>query len=156
MDSIFELYTTRKNAHKSVNSVNRFKKMIEDLINNMDIDMFERLITKIVNDCYIIKIDSIIYKIDDECVKLLKKMVTMFSENNIKHPIDDYSDNDIIRSFMIDIKENKYIKHHPDDIYKNIPKSNNENNNCNDINYLYNMISDILNNNNKSTLYNLF
>lgn len=151
MDSIINLYTTRKNAQKNIYVITRFKTFMEDLINNMDIDNFERLITKIVNDCYIIKIDSVIYKLDDECVKLLKQMITMFSENNLKHPVDDYSNNEIVRKFMIDIKENEYINH---ETVNTENKKQYDNNNINikysdnlynDINYLYNMLSDMMN-----------
>lgn len=112
--TILNKYIEKKNQEEQFS--NHFEKLLETLLNKLDIVTFERTISKVVADGYILSVNGVSYKLCPKSIDLVNQLYKMFSQDNIKHPISSYSDNNYICNFLEEQRE-----------YFN--KNNHENNN---------------------------
>lgn len=107
--SFFDAYMAAKKQamKKQVDISAKFEELCKDLLEHNDINTFEKIISKIVHDGFLINVSGITCKLDNKSIELCNKMFVMFTGDNIKHPIKDYSKNDDILKFMENFKEPK-------------------------------------------------
>ena len=105
--SFFDDYMAAKKQamKKQVDISAKFEELCKNLLEHNDINTFEKIISKIVHDGFLINISGITCKLDNKSIELCNKMFIMFTGDNIKHPIKDYSKNDDILKFMENFKE---------------------------------------------------
>lgn len=102
MESILNKYHEKKKQEEQ--SSDRFEKLIEDMLNKLDIMTFERVISKIVHDGYLISVNGITYKLSLKSINIVKELFKMFSEDNIRNPVKSFTDNIHICSFLEDVR----------------------------------------------------
>lgn len=102
MESILNKYHEKKKQEEQ--SSDKFEKLIEDMLNKLDIMTFERTISKIVHDGYLISVNGITYKLPLKSINIVKELFKMFSEDNIKNPVKSFTDNIHICSFLEDVR----------------------------------------------------
>lgn len=105
--SFFDIYMAAKKQamKKQVDIAAKFEELCKNLLEHNDINTFEKIISKIVHDNFLISVSGITCKLDSKSIKLCNKMFIMFTDDNIKHPVNDYSKNDDILAFMENFKE---------------------------------------------------
>lgn len=102
MESILNKYHEKKKQEEQ--SSDRFEKLIEEMLNKLDIMTFERVISKIVHDGYLISVNGITYKLPLKSINIVKELFKMFSEDNIRNPVKSFTDNVYICSFLEDVR----------------------------------------------------
>lgn len=95
----------KQSMKKQVDIAAKFEELCKNLLEHNDINTFEKIISKIVHDGFLINVSGITCKLDNKSIELCNKMFVMFTGDNIKHPINDYSKNDDILKFMENFKE---------------------------------------------------
>lgn len=108
--SFFDIYMAAKKQamKKQVDIAAKFEELCKNLLEHNDINTFEKIISKIVHDNFLISVSGITCKLDSKSIELCNKMFIMFTGDNIKHPVNDYSKNDDILAFMENFKESDY------------------------------------------------
>lgn len=106
MESILNKYHEKKKQEEQ--SSDKFEKLLEDMLNKLDIMTFERTISKIVHDGYLISVNGITYKLPLKSINIVNELFKMFSEDNIRNPVKSFTDNVYICSFLEDVRP--YLK----------------------------------------------
>lgn len=118
MESILNKYHEKKKQEEQ--SSDRFEKLIEDMLNKLDIMTFERVISKIVHDGYLISVNGITYKLPLKSINIVKELFKMFSEDNIRNPVKSFTDNIHICSFLEDVRPYNCYSSKCDDFLENV------------------------------------
>lgn len=113
--SIFDTYMAAKKQamKKQVDISAKFEELCKNLLEHTDINTFEKIISKIVHDNFLINVKGVTCKLDSKSIELCNKMFIVFSGDNIKYPIRDYSGNKDILKFMENFKESKNTECYP-------------------------------------------
>lgn len=102
MESILNKYSEKKKQEEQTSD--KFEKLLEVMLNKLDIMTFERTISKIVHDGYLISVNGITYKLQSKSIDIVKELFKMFSEDNIRNPVKSFTDNIHICSFLEDVR----------------------------------------------------
>lgn len=106
--TIFEKFAAKKQEQEQEQQQEetfskKFEQLVDKLLQTLDINIFERIISRIYVDQYMMSVSGITYKLDNKSRELVKRLVSMFSTTNVKHPMD-YSKNKDVLAFMEDVR----------------------------------------------------